>query len=114
MADAIVVVAGEAEEVLYPEPERHLRVRVVPAEHQDAGVDEQQAIDERCEAEARVRRNQDRSTEEHGGDFEHPRDAVMRPNAREGEQPHADGQQDGRFAPAVLLVGRADDQSRPV
>ena len=40
---------GQSRELLYPEPERHLRVRIVAAEHQDAGVDEQQAIDERCE-----------------------------------------------------------------
>src|SRR5829696_4308871 len=47
VAQAVVVVAGEAQEVAHPEAERHPGVGIVPAEHQDQGVEEEKTVDER-------------------------------------------------------------------
>jgi hypothetical protein len=72
VADAVVVVSRQTERILRPEAERHLRVRVVPAQHQDERVHEQQAVHEWREREASRGEHEDRRDDQDRRDLEQP------------------------------------------
>jgi hypothetical protein len=108
VADAVVVVPGEAERGLHPLAQGHLGVVVVTAKHQDARMDEDQPVDERRHREAAVGPDEDRDADEDGGDLEKPGEAVMRMQARQGEEKRAHTEEDCGFS-ARMGHGRLSD-----
>ena len=76
MAYAIVMIPREAEYALHPEPERYLRIRVMAAEHQDQGMNEDQAIDQRRQRKAARGRKKQRRGDKDRKDFQNPRRAI--------------------------------------
>ena len=76
MAYTIVMIPREAKYALHPEPERHLRIRVMAAEHQDQGMNEDQAIGQRRQRKAPRGRKKQRRGDEDRKDFENPRRAI--------------------------------------
>ena len=94
MADAVVVIPREVKRALHPEPERHLGIRVVPADHEDDGVQREEDQDERRERKALVQREHERDADDGRKDFEDPGEVVVRMNQRPGEHREEENEQD--------------------
>jgi hypothetical protein len=81
MTEAIIVIAGQIEGIARPVTERHERVGVVPAEHQDRRVHGDQCVGERGQRKARPRERQQRHHDHDRRDFQHPGGTVHGPDA---------------------------------
>jgi hypothetical protein len=79
----------------------------VAAEHEDARVEQDEAVGEGRQRETPVRQNQDRQGDERGRDLQEPGEAVVNPDARQDEQRDPGPEQDGRLAPARRIADRA-------
>ncbi len=104
MAEAVVVIARQAEQVTHPEAEGHFGVRVVAPDHEDDGMQEDQAVREGRQRETAVGGDEHHGRHDRGGDLEDPRVAVLGADARKHEQSGPDGQED---------CGLAAPRSRP-
>ena len=106
MAQPVVVIAGEAEDLLDPKPDRHTGIRVVAAHHQHHGMQKEQAVEEGRERKPLVRRDEDRNAGEHGGDLQPPRVAIVRADAGPDQDRRREREEDEGLAPGdgVLLI----------
>src|SRR5262245_44742942 len=98
MSNAVVVISAEPEGALHPESKRHLRIGVVPAEHQNERVDENQAVGKRRQRKPPGRRDEQRHGDEDRKDLENPGRPIRGRNPRPYEQRAADDKQDDRLA----------------
>src|SRR4051812_16701725 len=87
----------------HPEPERHLGVRVVPANHEDDGVQREQRKHERRERKAPSQREHERDADDRGEDFEDPGEVIVRMDQRPDEYREEENEQDAvRHAGSVI------------
>ena len=93
MADAVVVVARQAEGVAQPAEQRHLGIGVVPADHENDRVDQNQNVHEVGEPEAWIERNQDHARDDRRQHLQDPGEVVVRLVARPCQDRHSDGEQ---------------------
>ena len=107
VADAVVVVAREAEPVLHPETERHAGVRVVTAHDEDDGVHEHEHEQQGRERKAFVRRDDQREPDDGGEDLEAPREPLVGPDHRPGE----DGEEDHEQCSSHVRTLRCESSS---
>jgi len=106
VAEPVVVIAPELEQVLHPEPERGACIGVVAAVHQDQCVHPDQDVQQRRQRKAAGRRQQDRNGDDHRRDLQPPGNAFVGPDAGQDERRQHDGQhrQQGPPRPGVLRV----------
>ena len=83
------------------------------AEHQDAGVQEDQTVSERGQGKAPARGDQDGDRDEDRRDLEDPGVPVFRPDAREEEKHESeDEENEGLEAPIQSSLSSCDGSSR--
>src|SRR5262249_62200886 len=82
MAYTIKVVAGKMKMVAKPVERRHRRVSVMPADEENAGMEEDQDINQGRELKPAVGQRQDGQGSESGKDLQSPGEVVVRANHR--------------------------------
>ena len=99
MPDSVVRVAAEIEEIAQPIAERHQRIGVMTADHQDHRVDRDQHIAERRQREPAEGRPQERHGDDHRQHLEPPGEPVVGADARPQQHHRTDrGEHPQRFA----------------
>ena len=84
-----------------PEAERHLGVGVVAAEHEDAGVEEDQTVGERGQWKAPVRRQKDRDRDQDRRDLEEPGVPVPRSDTGQEKKQKPEEQENQRLSAPI-------------
>ena len=95
MADTVIVVSGKPEEILHPKAKRHLRIRVMPTDNEDQGMDENEPVEKRCQRKTAIRCYEDRKSKEDRSNFEKPGSSVKWTDAGDEQEKYRKGEEDG-------------------